>query len=130
MKSSYKLHGSVWDRRKVPRQCPVVTLIDKNSADVFLKLSEQINKETLEVVAFNMNWILEIDFVPNTKSIVVWDLYLIRVLQIIEFYQVKVVYCSNVDYIDVLNKNLKAFYKRKTPERLLAQSVGVFQMIC
>lgn len=130
MKNSYKLYGCAWDRLMIPRQCPAVKLVELNRDAVFCKLSEVMNEERPSRGHVNENLILDVDFIPKTKSDVIWDFYLRRLLQIIEFYQAKPVCYCNADYVDILNEKMKDFYKRKTPERLLAQSVGAFQMIC
>lgn len=130
MKNSYKLYGSAWDRLMIPRQCPVVKIMEFNRDVVFFKLSELMNEEIPSRAHDDENLILDIDFIPKTKSDVIWDFYLKRMLQIIEFYQAKPACYCNTDYVDILNEKMKEFYKRKTPERLLAQSVGAFQKIC
>ena len=130
IKSSYKLFGSAWDRQPIPEKCPVVKLSERNIDGPFLKLSEQMVEKKHEKDVLNENMFLIVDFIPRTKSTVIWDFYLKRLLQIAEYYQTKTMFYSDSDYIDQLNERLKNFYKRKAPKRSLAQSVGASQMIC
>lgn len=130
MKSSYKLYGSIWDRLPIPEQCPVVNTDKCNGDGITIKLSEQFVKDNLATNRLNNLIILNVDFVLKTNSVVIWNFYLKRMLQVVEYYQISIVYCSDTNYVDRLNKKLRDYYKRKTPKRLLAQSVGVFRMIC
>ena len=130
MKTSYKLYGSAWDRQPIPTKCPVIKTTEYFSEGTVLKLSELMNEENPQMVATEEKVFLNIDFIPKTNSTVTWDFYLKRLLQIAECYKAELVSCLDLEQSSKLNKSLMDFYKRKTPERSLAQSVGAFQMIC
>lgn len=129
MKASYKLFGNVWDRQKIPEKCPIVQSVEQDVKGTPIKLSVLIAEENPRIEPLNENMLMDIDFIPRTSSAVVWDFYIKRLLQIIEHYQTKIV-CSNLSDCGRLNVAIENFYKRKTPERLLAQSDGALQMIC
>lgn len=133
MKSSYKLYGLCWDHVFVSNKKLLVSTIEKGKKNVEVYVLSKVlsssdyginNAKTLSKGK------LLVDYMPKNESITVWDFFLKRVLQISEILNVKELSCEDEEQMVRLTKALESFYKRKTPNRLLAQPNGVFQMIC
>lgn len=133
MKSSYKLYGTFWDNKPSSDKSIVVINSDKETVDNRINISDVFKSENIEAFNFEIDKQMELflDYVPSEKSAVVWKYYMRRVMQIAEYYKISHICCKEQDYnkvIEMLQQNEKT--KRKTPQRLLAQSDDVFQMIC
>lgn len=133
MKSSYKFYGVFWDNKTIPNKAVNISeWKDDLRKDDGIVLSEVLKSESPKEYSDcgeNKNYIL-IDFVPTTESNVILRFYARRLLQIIEYYQVDEIYCKGKEISERLQEVIDYFYKEKTPNKLLAQSDGAFQMIC
>ncbi|MCR5429825.1 MAG: hypothetical protein K6E58_01150 [Eubacterium sp.] len=120
MKSTYKLIGTFWNRRKIPNKKPVLitdrrTLKSKHTISL-THLLKKTDKENLLLYSDNEYRVLNIDYIPNKNNKVEEDFYTKRLLQIIEYLsrngELKL-YVNKSDEKRV-NLLLDSFYKRKT----------------
>ncbi len=128
MKTSYKLYGTFWDNRDFSGKMKKIQCIgEQTSAENTLIFTEILADEqpedhsgfTGESVA------LLLDYMPENESIIVWEFYLKRLLQIVEYYNVENIICKDQQQVVQLESAIEHYYKKKTPDRLLAQSNGV-----
>lgn len=131
MKSTYKLYGTFWDQMEISETVHYVEDIELIPlGKMIIKLSDVMSDEECDVLETDAKEVsLIVDFIPANDSVVIWDFYLKRMLQIAEYYHSEIA-CLNSEYAIHINNALRDFYKRKTPQRLLAQSDGVSQVIC
>ncbi|MDC7301113.1 hypothetical protein [Agathobacter ruminis] len=131
MKLSYKLFGVFWDQKEIPKECPYVELVEDILSNWHvISLSKILEQEEVEEIKESAKTIvLLIDYLPMEKNTIVMDFFLKRLLQMTEYYHARMV-CTDSEKTCRLNLLISNYYKRKTPERSLAQSVGVFQTIC
>lgn len=136
MKKSYKLYGAFWDRLDVPDICP--RLIKSHHGDnkfEIISLSEILKSSADSFENGNNNGkaiVINIDYFPKNSYVFANNFFIKRVLQIISFYSasINLYVCEDNDINKRVQTAFEDFYKRKTPERLLAQPIGVSQMIC
>jgi hypothetical protein len=84
------------------------------------------NEHPIENSSFEgKNVVLLLDYMPVNESAIVWDFYLKRLFQILEYYNVVTVTCDNQQQVSRLENAIDNYIKKKTPNRLLAQSNGV-----
>lgn len=132
MKSSYKLYGSFWDGRSLPRANIAVQCGTDKLNENIIELSKVLSVEQPEKykIIKKESTYLWVDYFPSKKSVVFMEFFVKRLLQIAEYYNVSMIACNNQDEVDVIEKIYADFCKRKAPDKLLAQSHGAFQMIC
>ena len=129
MKSSYKFYGVFWDNKPIPdKKVKIIEWKGDLHKEEGMVLSEILKSESPKEFwsSGEKQKYIMIDFVPSTKSSVIFRFYARRLLQIVEYYQLDEIYCKRDDKIEAIDD----FYKEKTPNKLLAQSDGAFQMIC
>ena len=127
MKSSYLLYGIIWDGLPVPSVAPQIEMSAGDGKNASISSLLMMNNEKANPDE-QIKSIL-IDYCPNTNSISVWDFYIRRLLQILKYYNAKLK-CDKIDRKELRESKIEDYYKRKTPNRLLAQPNGVSQEIC
>lgn len=132
MKSSYKLYGSFWDGRLIPEMNLDVRCEKDKTYENIIKISNVLSAECPEQYQCieGKPIVLQLDYFPSGKSSVFVEFFVKRVIQIADYYNAEIVECNNQDDVDVIKNIIDDLTKRKTPDKLLAQSYGVFQMIC
>ena len=128
MKPSYKLYGTFWDNKSVSsKNYEIQCYSEKLRSECSLILSEVLSTEQpIEISSFEGKRVdLLLDYMPENKATIVWDFYLTRLLQIIEYYNIEVIICNDQKQASLLEKAIDDYYKKKTPNGLLAQSNGV-----
>ncbi|WP_022750576.1 hypothetical protein [Lachnobacterium bovis] len=128
MKTSYKLYGTFWDNKDVSSKKLMINILGEHaSSESCLTLSEVLgNEQPIESVSFEgKSVVLLLDYMPANESVIVWDFYLKRLLQIVEYYKVETINCKDQGQASRLRNAIDNYIKKKTPNRLLAQSNGV-----
>ncbi len=128
MKTSYKLYGTFWDNKDVSsKKLMINSSREQVNAESWLILSEVLsNEHPIENSSFEgKDVVLLLDYMPGNESAIVWDFYLKRLFQILEYYNVVTVTCDNQQQVSRLENAIDNYIKKKTPNRLLAQSNGV-----
>ena len=128
MKTSYKLYGTFWDNKDVLSKKLMINISGEHaSSESCLTLSEVLsNEQPIESVSFEgKSVVLLLDYMPANESVIVWDFYLKRLLQIVEYYKVETINCKDQRQASRLRNAIDNYIKKKTPNRLLAQSNGV-----
>lgn len=116
MKKSYKLYGSFWDGRSMPDETVFAQCIETaTDCQTSIKLSQVMKSEqpTVPLTSGGVTNLI-VDYVPTTQSIIIWDFFLKRMLQIAEYYHASVT-CTDEDYAARINDHLVRFYKRQAP---------------
>ena len=130
MKRTYKLYGTVWDNKPITYGIKLKLQTDLQIIEC-ISLKEVLKCEKLLERKYTGEATeLLLDYIPDTDSHLVWDYYLKRVLQIANYYEVKSFICETKEGIDRMEMLLTDYYKRKAPNKLLAQSDGANQVIC
>ncbi|WP_026652476.1 hypothetical protein [Butyrivibrio proteoclasticus] len=128
MKTSYKLYGTFWDNKDVSSKKLMINIPGEHaSSESCLTLSEVLgNEQPIESVSFEgKSVVLLLDYMPANESVIVWNFYLKRLLQIVEYYKVETINCKDQRQASRLRNAIDNYIKKKTPNRLLAQSNGV-----
>ena len=128
MKTSYKLYGTFWDNRGISGKIKKIQCIgEQTSTENTLIFTEILANEQPEdhsgLVGESVALLL--DYMPENESTIVWEFYLKRLLQIVEYYNVETIICKEQQRVVQLEDAIENYYKKKTPNRLLAQSNGV-----
>ena len=128
MKTSYKLYGTFWDNKDVSSKKLMINISGEHAnSESCLSLSEVLsNEQPIEqscVVGESV--VLLLDYMPVNESAIVWDFFLKRLLQIVEYYNVEAINCIDQQQVSRLEYAIDNYLKKKTPNRLLAQSNGV-----
>lgn len=127
MKHSYKLYGAYWDHKALPQKIFAVKPVSEASPRAYMiSLSDVMKREMPTAVdeRGQQNSLL-IDFIPANRSPVIWNFYLMRLLQIAGYYDAELV-CKDEENIIYINDALKDLEKRKASEELLAQPLMLF----
>lgn len=128
MKTSYKLYGTFWDNKDISSKKIIINSFEEQAnSESCLILSEALsNEQPIEKSGFEgKSVVLLLDYMPVNESSIVWDFYLRRLLQIVAYYNVEIINCKNQQQGTRLEKAIENYYKKRTPNRLLAQSNGV-----
>ncbi len=113
MKSSYLLYGAFWDGMSTPRSAPKILSAEDSTDMTVLSLKERFEDNAPSQMKDNTSEIaILIDYFPlNDKKSVV-EFYLIRLLQIAEFYNAKLC-CDDEVKKGYLSQWITDYYKRK-----------------
>ena len=132
MKSSYKLYGTFWDKRPIPERALSICCKFNEISENTIHLSEILENEAPVEYQFLDGKPIELllDYFPSVTSSVIVEFFVKRILQIADYYDVTIVRCNSQNEVDIIERIIADFDKRKTPDKLLAQSYGAFQMIC
>lgn len=116
MKSSYKLYGTFWDKKAVSNKRPEIQCINNIIPSETIVLSEVLNNEQpLEINnADGHIHKLYVDFVPANDATIVWNFYLKRLLQIMNYYNVNILNCSEPQQTTRLENAIKNYQKENT----------------
>lgn len=122
------MYGIFWDRRPIPKSGISICCKFDEILENKIYLSKILANETpVEYQFLDGNPIvLILDYFPSNSSSVIVEFFVKRVLQITNYYDVTILKCNCQSEVAIIERVMTDFEKRKTPDKLLAQSYGVF----
>ena len=113
MKSSYLLYGLFWDGRPTPKTVPEILRSDNMTEMTVLSLKERFEDNTpSQIQDYTSEIAIMVDYFPLNDKRSVVDFYLIRLLQIVEFYNAKIC-CDDKTKMEFLVQWVSDYYKKK-----------------